>query len=98
LPEPCSLRDWLQASPRADGTLRIVASLEEGSRPLLETLNAAGSLDEVIVAVGPAGDFSVAEYAQLRESGFKAVRLGANVLRTETAAAYILSVVDQAAR
>ena len=43
-------------------------------------------------------DFSVAEDDQLRESGFKAVRLGAHVLRTETAAAYILSVVDQAAR
>jgi 16S rRNA (uracil1498-N3)-methyltransferase len=98
LSEPCSLGDWLQATPAADGALRITASLEEGSRPLLETLNAAGSLDEVVVAVGPAGDFSVAEYDQLRESGFKAVRLGAHVLRTETAAAYILSVVDQAAR
>lgn len=96
--EPCSLRDWLQATPVADGTLRIVASLEDGSRPLLETLTTEGSLDEVVVAVGPAGDFSVAEYDQLRESSFKAVRLGANVLRAETAAAYILSVVDQATR
>ena len=51
----------------------------------------------MVVAVGPAGDFSIAEYELLRASGFNAVRLGANVLRTETAAAYILSVVDQAA-
>jgi 16S rRNA (uracil1498-N3)-methyltransferase len=98
LSEPCSLGDWLAANPIKDGELRIVASLEDGSRPLLETLHAAGSLDEVIIAVGPAGDFSEAEYEQLRESGFKAVRLGANVLRAETAAAYILSVVDQATR
>ena len=98
LSEPCSLRDWLQTNPIAKGALRVVASLEEGSRPLLETLNAAGTLDEVVVAVGPAGDFSVAEYDLLRGSGFQAVRLGANVLRTETAAAYILSVVDQATR
>jgi 16S rRNA (uracil1498-N3)-methyltransferase len=96
LPEPCSLRDWLEETPASAGALRIVASLEAGSRPLLETLNDAGPLEEVVVAVGPAGDFSVAEYEQLRESGFKAVRLGANVLRAETAAAYILSVVDQA--
>ena len=61
-------------------------------------MQAAGVLDEVVVAVGPAGDFSVAEYAGLRDAGFKAVRLGANVLRAETAAAYILSVVDQATR
>lgn len=98
LSEPCSLRDWLQANPIAEGMQRVVASLEEGSRPLLEALNAEGALDEVVVAVGPAGDFSVAEYDLLRESGFKSVRLGANVLRTETAAAYILSVVDQATR
>jgi 16S rRNA (uracil1498-N3)-methyltransferase len=98
LAEPCSLRDWLQANPIADGALRVVASLEEGSSPLLETLNTAGRIDEVVVAVGPAGDFSVAEYELLRDAGFQAVRLGANVLRTETAAAYILSVVDQATR
>lgn len=98
LREPCSLRDWLLANSVAEGTLRIVASLEEGSRPLLEALNAAETLNEVVVAVGPAGDFSVAEYDSLRDSGFQAVRLGANVLRAETAAAYILSVVDQATR
>ncbi len=98
LSEPCRLKDWLEASPIQDGVLRVVASLEAGSRPLLETVQAAGVLDEVVVAVGPAGDFSVAEYAGLRDAGFKAVRLGANVLRAETAAAYILSVVDQATR
>ncbi|MFQ3225968.1 MAG: 16S rRNA (uracil1498-N3)-methyltransferase [Lentimonas sp.] len=98
LPEPCLLKDWLEATPIKDGELRVVASLEVGSRPLLETLHAAGSLGEIVVAVGPAGDFSVAEYERLSDAGFKAVRLGANVLRTETAAAYILSVVDQATR
>lgn len=98
LPEPCSLRDWLRANSQMEGTLRIVASLEDGSRPLLETLTTAEPFDEVVVAVGPAGDFSVAEYELLRDAGFKAVRLGGNVLRTETAAAYILSVVDQATR
>ena len=98
LSEPCSLRDWLQRNAPAERSLRIVASLESGSRPLVEVLHAAGTLDEVMVAVGPAGDFSVAEYDLLRAADFKAVRLGANVLRTETAAAYILSVVDQVAR
>lgn len=98
LVEPCRIGDWLQSNPDTGGSLRIVASLEEGSRPLLETLKTAGLFDEVVVAVGPAGDFSIAEYELLRASGFNAVRLGANVLRTETAAAYILSVVDQAAK
>lgn len=79
------------------GTLCIVASLEEGSRPLKVVLETAGAVDEIVVAVGPEGDFTLGEYAALREAGFQSVRLGANVLRAETAAAYILSVVDQCA-
>jgi 16S rRNA (uracil1498-N3)-methyltransferase len=96
--EPCRISDWLESNPDTAGSLRIVASLEKESRPLLEMLKTAGPHEEVVVAVGPAGDFSIAEYELLRSSGFNAVRLGANVLRTETAAAYLLSVVDQAAK
>lgn len=97
--EPLSLQDCLEAmNPPGGRSLRVVASLEAGSRPLLEVLNTASQCDEIIVAVGPAGDFSAAEYQLLRESRFNAVRLGANVLRSETAAAYLLSVVDQAMR
>jgi 16S rRNA (uracil1498-N3)-methyltransferase len=74
-----------------------VASLEEGSRPLCEVLEAAGEFDEVVVAVGPEGDFTAGEYAALATAGFQPVRLGANVLRQKRPAAYILSVVDQCA-
>ena len=107
LPElaaPASLAEWVNSEERASSvtkagaaTLNIVASLEKGSRPLSEVLEAAGEFDEVIVAVGPEGDFTECEYACLAAAGFKSVRLGANVLRAETAAAYILSVVDQCA-
>lgn len=98
LAEPIALKDWLQANTLSGNSLRIVASLEAGSQPLAKILQSASEVDEIIVAVGPAGDFSVAEYELLRGADFKAVRLGANVLRTETAAAYILSVVDQLGR
>ena len=97
--EPCRLQEWLKENPYTNGSLRLVASLEDGSQPLLEVLNdASNNLSEVIVAVGPVGDFSVSEYSLLRDAGFKAVRLGANVLRVETAATYLLSVVDQVLR
>lgn len=98
LPEltaPVSLNEWLSEHPASEGTLRIVASLETGSRPLRDALEAAQSVEAVVVAVGPEGDFTPAEYAALRASGFQSVRLGANVLRSETAAAYLLSVIDQ---
>jgi 16S rRNA (uracil1498-N3)-methyltransferase len=61
-------------------------------------LEAANKFAEVVVAVGPEGDFTAGEYAALATAGFQPVRLGANVLRAETAAAYILSVVDQCAK
>ena len=109
--EPCSLKDWLSSegrvsssaeafasggdTSRKQATLRLVASLEGDSKPLVEVLGDAGAVAEVFVAVGPEGDFSEWEYTALRDAGFRSVRLGANVLRAETAAAYILSVVDQ---
>lgn len=99
LHQPRHLQDWLQSNPRKDKTLRVVASLEAGSQPLLSVLNKTlDSLEEVIVAVGPAGDFSESEYECLRDNGFTAVRLGSSVLRVETAVAYTLSVVDQVVR
>lgn len=101
LPElsaPLQLEDWLAQRPAPERELRIVASLEPGSRRLIDTLSAPGDYDSVVVAVGPEGDFSAGEYAALRQAGFQAVSLGANVLRAETAAAYILSVVDQCAQ
>jgi 16S rRNA (uracil1498-N3)-methyltransferase len=107
LPElavPTSLAEWLNSGGRVSlaaessaASLRIVASLEEGSRPLYEVLEAARECDEIVVAVGPEGDFTAGEYAALAGAGFQSVRLAANVLRAETAAAYILSVVDQCA-
>ena len=94
LSNPVSLQQWLERTG-SDDCLRVVASLESGSRPLAEALSAAGGIKKVEVAVGPEGDFSLAEYRQLGASGYQPVRLGANVLRAETATAYILSVVDQ---
>ena len=95
LGEPLALSDFLGGLPSAGGgEQRIVASLEAGARPLSDCF--AGTPEQVQLAVGPEGDFSPGEYAQLREKGFLPARLGANVLRAETAAAYLLSVADQA--
>ena len=99
LPElkaPVRLDDWCPAAPAE--TLKIVASLEAGSRPLKELLPAASATGGVVLAVGPEGDFSEKEYRLLREAGFLPARLGAQVLRAETAAAYLLSVTDQLLR
>lgn len=101
LPEvhlPLSLTKWLEQIPHGPDDLRIVASLESGSRLLLDALSAADLPTRIVLAVGPEGDFSGDEYDALRQSGFIPVRLGDNVLRAETAAAYMLSVIDQFSR
>lgn len=97
LRQPVALGDWLDGYRPEPDRLGVVASLEAGSRPLYERLVAAkaGTLKEVLIAVGPEGDFTLGEYAALAAADFKAVRLGRHVLRSETAAAYALSVVDQ---
>lgn len=97
LPElapPLPFEDWLDL-PAKEDSLRLVASLETSRISLNKALSDASSASTIQVAVGPEGDFSANEYAQMRSAKFKSVRLGANVLRAETAAAYLLSVVDQ---
>ena len=95
---PLDLVDWLEQHPVGGDELRLVASLESGSRLLLDALSAADLPARIVLAVGPEGDFSAEEYRALRGNGFLPVRLGDNVLRAETATAYMLSVVDQAMR
>jgi RsmE family RNA methyltransferase len=96
------LQDWIDSAGRGlaaqPDVLALVASLEDGARPLVDRLREAQRVEEVIVAVGPEGDFTADEYAALRACGFQPVMLGANVLRAETAAAYTLSVIDQVLR
>lgn len=92
-PELADAADLARALQAAKG-LRIVASLEEGSVPLVQSLQRAEPPTEVTLAVGPEGDFSQREYQALREAGFQPVRLGHPVLKCDTAALYVLSVVD----
>ncbi|MGC6456524.1 MAG: RsmE family RNA methyltransferase [Coraliomargaritaceae bacterium] len=95
LREPLALSGYLDSLEAVSvDERRIVASLEPGTQRLADCLDAG--LRSVELAVGPEGDFSAKEYTALASSGFLPARLGANVLRSETAAAYLLSVADQA--
>jgi 16S rRNA (uracil1498-N3)-methyltransferase len=92
----CKLEDYLKQPETALDNLSLVASLQEGSASIHEVIQ--GNLikqTEVHLAVGPEGDFSEREYLAFKDKGFHAVRLGKNVLRSDTAVTYSLSVVDQ---
>ena len=70
---------------------RFVASLQDDAQPL----GAVASIPDaqsIIWLVGPEGDFSVGEYRQIRKHGFQPISLGANTLRSETAAIVALGI------
>ena len=88
----------MAAQAASASVLRLVASLEPDSQALytcLQQVQQSQQVDSIVIAVGPEGDFATDEYALLRSAGFQPVRLGQQVLRAETAVAYLLSAVDQ---
>ncbi len=88
-----ALAKWLPKS-LGPGSLGLTASLEEGSVPVA-TFALPAETREIVLLVGPEGDLSPAEYAASRAAGFRPIRLGAHVLRAETAALYALVAADQ---
>lgn len=87
------LADYLRAPdpPRA-GTL-LLLPWEEGTEPIRNVLRRNPALQNIVVLIGPEGGFSTAEAESARTRGFHPVSLGPNILRTETAAIAVLSML-----
>lgn len=89
--EPVSVKEFIAAHKKEaeDGTLRLIAYCFEDERvprrSIKEVLEGFDG-NEIIVMIGPEGDFSKAEAELALESGFIPVHLGTSRLRTETAA------------
>lgn len=85
--EVLTLADWLkQSAPEsvAAGGMRLLLSLQPGSRPLAEIV--AGSDSNAFTFLnGPEGGLSPTEEAAALACGFAPVTLGPRVLRAETA-------------
>jgi 16S rRNA (uracil1498-N3)-methyltransferase len=66
---------------------------EEGTVPIREILRANSDIKNIIVLIGPEGGFSAHEAEAAQAKGFHLVSLGPNLLRTETAAIAVLSMI-----
>jgi 16S rRNA (uracil1498-N3)-methyltransferase len=66
---------------------------EEGTQPIKNVLRRTQGIEKVVVLIGPEGGFSQAEVDLAKKEGFHLVSLGPNILRTETAAVAVLSMV-----
>ena len=61
--------------------------------PLHETLEHCGAVEEIVVLIGPEGDFSEDEVRLAQGVGAKPVSLGSLTLRSDTAAVAALAMV-----
>ena len=86
--EPVSVKEFIQESADIDALKLIAYCFEDERVPrrsIKEVLEGFDGTD-IIVMIGPEGDFSKAEAEMALEHGFIPVHLGASRLRTETAA------------
>ena len=74
--------------------VRLIFWEEEARRGLKEVLTGRGPVSEVHLLIGPEGGFSSAEAAAARAAGFHTVSLGPRILRTETAAVAVVSLLQ----
>jgi len=80
LNEMTTLGKWLETQNSGHC---YIAHCNNGDRQSLKT--AYQPAQDVTIAIGPEGDFSVQEVAQALACGFKGISLGSSRLRTETA-------------
>ena len=86
--EPQSVSELIRGYAGKDALKLIACCFEEEDRPrvsISEALREAGDR-EIVILIGPEGDFSRAELLAAFDAGFIPVHLGESRLRTETAA------------
>ncbi len=89
---PTTLKNHLASAH--DPQLKLIASLQPGSRHLKQILTEAETKPvSAEILIGPEGDFTQVEVEQALAAGHQPITLGPIILRTETAAIYCLSVL-----
>lgn len=87
--EPISVKEFIQTAKDSSDSLKLIAYCFEDEniprRSIKEVLNENPSTD-VMILIGPEGDFSKSEAEAALANGFIPVHLGDSRLRTETAA------------
>ena len=86
---PVALKTWFGSKPR-DADVDLI--LKPGASARLAAIGMPRT--KVCILIGPEGGFSQSEYEDAEMAGFEAVSLGPRVLRTETAAAAALAVLQ----
>lgn len=94
VPEICAPEKFSQTVKRiADFDLALMACLHKGAKPLRDSIKDFKGRS-LLVFIGPEGDFTADEIEAAMAGGCKQVSLGPRVLRVDTAAINILSILQ----
>jgi 16S rRNA (uracil1498-N3)-methyltransferase len=93
--EPVSVKEFIQESADTDALKLIAYCFEDERVPRRSIKEVLGGYEgsDVVVLIGPEGDFSKAEAELAIQNGFIPVHLGDSRLRTETAALTAVAAV-----
>ena len=72
--------------------IKLLCSLNDFSKPIDSYLNT--KISSIIFAIGPEGGFTEKEEEYLINNNFKSISLGKRVMRVETAAIYVASIIN----
>lgn len=87
--EPISLTQWFAQNPQAQGLI-----LDPYAQNTLKDLPNNLSQHPLHLLIGPEGGLSDTEVENAKAAGFLAIQLGPRILRTETAGAAVLAVLQ----
>jgi 16S rRNA (uracil1498-N3)-methyltransferase len=90
---PLSFKELIK-NPPSEGTLRVLLWEDERKADIKDLLRSREPLPHIVAVVGPEGGFTLREISLAREGGFHIVSLGKRVLRSETAAISLISIIQ----
>ncbi len=90
--ELTDFKKFIASAAEFKGQKFIAHCYKNEIKPHLKTLYKKG--EDVLILIGPEGDFSVDEVKIAVNNGFKEISLGTGRLRTETAAVYACTVIN----
>jgi len=85
--------DYLRTLGPPQAETLLILPWEEGTEPIKNVFTRNPGMQNIIFLIGPEGGFSAAEAESAKIRGFHPVSLGPNILRTETAAIAVLSMI-----
>ena len=90
--EMMDFKKFISSTTFFTGQKFIAHCYKDEAKPHLKTLYKKGG--DVLILIGPEGDFSMEEVKHADSRGYKEISLGASRLRTETAALYACTTIN----